>query len=107
MTYTSDNWVIIKFDGDTPHYRVLVGWSGGYLAGDSWRMNSGIVRAEEVGEHYLFHGSSGSCYKCHKGSYGLRNNNGYVWDQLKALHEDKVKVMPENTDWLNMDWIIK
>ena len=32
--YTPDNWVIIKVMGDDPHYRVLVGWSGGYLDGD-------------------------------------------------------------------------
>jgi len=27
--YTCDNWVVIKMKGDDPHYRVLVGTSGG------------------------------------------------------------------------------
>ena len=46
--YRPDNWVVIKLKGDDPHYRVLAGCSGGYLDGDSWRMNSGIVLAEEL-----------------------------------------------------------
>ena len=113
--YTPDNWVVVKMKGDTPHYRVLAGWSGGYLNGDSWRMNSGIVRVEEeiikynedYSAHvYHFYGSSGSCYTCGKNTYGLRMNNAGVWNQLEQLHGDKVELMPEETDWINMDWII-
>ena len=114
--YMPDNWVIIKLKGDTPHYRVLGGWSGGYLTGDSWRMNSGIVRVEEdtikynedYSTHvYKFYGSSGSCYICGKNTYGLRMNNVGVWNELEKKNGDKVELMPEETDWLNMDWIIK
>ena len=53
--YTPDNWVVIKMDGDEPHYRVLAGWSGGYLDGNSWKMNSGIVRVEMDGNYYHFY----------------------------------------------------
>ena len=48
--YKPDNWVVIKMDGDNPHYRVLAGWSGGYLHGDSWKINSGITRVEDDGD---------------------------------------------------------
>jgi len=117
--YTPDNWVIIKFNGDDPHYRVLAGWSGGYLDGDCWRMNSGIVRVEESSEvfevdsgpiaieYFDFYGYSGSRYRCNKRACGLRMNNVGVWNQLKDIHGDKVELMPEDTDWLNMDWIVK
>lgn len=105
--YTPDNWVVIKYKGDDPHYRVLVGWSGGYLDGDSWRMNSGIVRVEETEHAFLFYGASGSCYEGLKTAYCLRKNNSYIWAQLQELHGDKVEIMPEDTDWLSMDWIIK
>ena len=67
-----NNWVVIKMDGDDPHYRVLAGWSGGYLDGDSWKMNSGITRVEDDGDCYNFYGSSGSCYSCYKESYCIR-----------------------------------
>lgn len=105
--YLPDNWVIIKVMGDDPHYRVLAGWSGGYTTGDSWRMNSGITSIEDGKNRFLFHGASGSVYSCGKKSYGLRMNNAYIWDKLKELHGDKVELMDEDTDWLNMDWVIQ
>ena len=105
-SYRPDNWVIIKFDGPDPHYRVLAGWSGGYTSGTSWKLNSGITKVEDHNDFYRFYGSSGSCYDCNKVSYMLRMNNAYIWNQLKELHGDKVQLMEENTDWTNVDWII-
>lgn len=105
--YHPDNWAIIFLDGSDPHYRILAGWSGGYALSDTWRLNSGITNVEENDTSYLFYGSSGSCYVCGKDSYGLRNNNAYFWDRLVESYGDQVKLMPEDTDWLNMDWIIK
>lgn len=107
MTYIPDNWVVIKYKGDDPHYRILAGWSGGYTDSDTWRMNSGIVRVDETEDAFLFYGSSGSCYDCRKTVYCLRKNNAYVWAQLQERHGDKVELMPEDTDWLAVDWIIK
>jgi len=104
--YKPDNWVIIKFKGDDPHYRVLAGWSGGYMTGNSWRMNSGITKVEEDEAFYYFYGSSGSRYRSCKESYTLRMNNAHIWERLQTLHGDKVEMMPEDTDWANMDWII-
>ena len=105
--YFPDNWVIIKLKGDVPHYRVLAGWSGGYTTGDSWRMNSGIVRVEQTEFLYMFYGSSGSVYECVKNSYCLRMNNAYIWNELQERYGDKVEMMPEDTDWFAVDWIIK
>ena len=105
--YTPENWVIIKFKGDDPHYRVLGGWSGGYTTGDSWRINSGITQVTEDDKSYYFSGSSRSTYCCGKGSYTLRMNNAHIWTRLQELHGDKVELMPEDTDWMKMDWIIQ
>jgi len=104
--HTCDNWVVIKMKGDDPHYRLLVGTSGGYLDGSSWRLNSGITEVNETNDYYYIKGSSGSEYRCHKGSYTLRMNNAHIWAQLQELHGDKVEMMPEDTDWMSMDWII-
>ena len=52
--YNCDNWVVIKMKGDDPHYRLLVGTSGGYLDGSSWRMNSGITEVNETDDDYYF-----------------------------------------------------
>ena len=107
MTYFPDNWVVIKYKDDDPHYRILAGWSGGYMDGDSWRMNSGITRVEVTEDSFLFYGASGSCYECIKTAYGMRRNNAHIWVALKEGLGDDVELMPEDTDWLNMDWIIK
>lgn len=105
--YTPDNWVVVHVKGSDPHYRVLAGWSGGYATGDSWRLNSGVTSVGEDDDTYYFYGTTKSIYACRKGSYGLRMNNAHVWAQLKDLHGDEVDLMPEDTDWLNVDWIIK
>jgi hypothetical protein len=94
-----DNWVVVKFPD---HYRVLAGWSGGYLSGDSWRLNSGIVRAEQDGQYWYFYGASGSYYSCRKGAYCLRKNNSYIYEQLQQKYE--VSIMDEGTDWSKVEW---
>jgi len=104
--YEPDNWVVFKVNGKDPHYRVLAGWSSSYILGSNWRMNSGITKVEEDDRAYYFSGSSGSTYRCGKQSYGLRLNNAYVWDDLVDRYGDKVKMMPEDTDWNEVDWII-
>jgi hypothetical protein len=105
--YRPDNWVVVKISGDDPHYRVLAGWSGGYLGGDTFRMNSGITEVEETKDHYYFSDSSGSTYRCCKDSYTLRMNTVGMWGKLQELYGDEVELMPEDTDWMNTDWIIK
>lgn len=107
--YYPDNWVVLKIKQgklDSGFYKVLAGWSGGYLDGDSWRMNSGISKVTENGDYFEFWGYSGSCYVCHKDSYGLRMNNAGVYNALKEQEgfENQITLMDENTDWLNVKW---
>jgi hypothetical protein len=105
--YQPDNWVMIFMNGDDPHYKILAGWSGGYLSGDSWKISSGVVKVDDHDTYYSFTNHSGSVYQCDKQSYGLRMNNAYIWDKLQELHGDKVVMMDENTNWVDMDWILK
>ena len=107
--YSPDNWVILKLKAgklDSGIYKVLGGWSGGYLDGDSWRMNSGITEVKEDENYYYFYGYSGSCYRCGKQSYGLRMNNAGVYNSLKEKEgfENQVTLMDEDTDWMNIRW---
>jgi hypothetical protein len=106
MDYTCDNWVVLFFDGDVPHYKLLVGTSGGYTQGDSWRMNSGIVSVTDAGDYYLFYGYSGSVYRCGKKAYALRMNNYGIYEQLKTKFGDKISLLPETTKWTKMDWLL-
>ena len=85
--HTPESWVILEIltKQSTVVYKVFGMWSGGYLHGDSWRMNSGIDKMEEDDKHYSFIGFSGSTYICKKGSYRI---NGYGGSVLKGIVND-------------------
>lgn len=77
---TPDKWVIVK----TPDtHKIFGSWMGGYIHGDRWRLNSGIVRMEQDRDYYYFYGHSGSIYKCHKKSYGYATS--YCQGVMMAL----------------------
>lgn len=90
-----DSWVIVKIkQPDQPVlYKVLGGWSGGYLDGDSWRMNSGIVKVEKNGDYFDFYGDSGSVYKCHKDANTMRMSMAGVWNQLQTAYPEYVELV--------------
>lgn len=90
MKETPHGWVVIKItdnftDKHPLVYKVFASWRGGYLDGDSWKMNSGIKSVEETDTHYIFHGYSGSEYHCDKRYYG--NSTGYVGMVLQEMIE--------------------
>jgi hypothetical protein len=91
------NWVVVKVGEGI--YKVLAGWSGGYLDGDSWKLNSGISEVKDDGDHWLFIGESGSVYRCHKEGYTVKMNIGA---QVKQLKELGCELMPEETDWMKL-----
>ena len=66
---TPDVWVIVELHDSTKNrtaHRILAGWYGGYLHGDSWRLSSGIEKIVEQDRHWEIHNHSGSIYLCHK-----------------------------------------
>ncbi len=89
-----DNWILLEIDNgkDKKYHKVLAGWSGGYLDGDSWKLNSGIEKVEENMEgYYDFIGSSGSVYRCHKNQEMVRMNIGGVLSSLLKEYPDIIK----------------
>lgn len=110
--HNPDNWVVLKIKegkGTFPYYKVLAGWSGGYTQGDSWRMNSGITSVEKQAYLYGFYGWSGSVYWCHQSSYGLTFDTAGVYNRLRENQQFKGQVfmMPEDTNWSDIDWRVK
>ena len=104
--YKPDCWVVLKLPEG---YKVLAGWSGGYLDGDSWRMNSGVTRVDiqrdwRDEEYLVFHGHTGSEYWCHRELYRLKMPMAGIYNQLKEKYPNQVEIMPEDTDWLSMKW---
>ena len=72
MEIIPDKWVVIGITkkGQTV-YKIFGSWAGGYLDGDSWKLNSGIESLTEDEDNYYFKGYSGSVYKCNKNHYGI------------------------------------
>lgn len=104
--YYPSCWVVIRMNyRDQVIYKVLGGWSETYVQGSSWRLNSGIEKAEyNVSQDvWRFYGSSGSVYVCHPDQYKLGLSTYPVWDQMKTKHPDNVMLL-ENQDWTNVDW---
>jgi hypothetical protein len=69
MEYHPDVWIILKMSSEEygDIYKILAGWYGGYLGGDSWQLNSGIESVTEESDDVIaFKGFSGSVYLCHK-----------------------------------------
>lgn len=102
--YNPDNWVVLKIKegkGTFPFYKILAGW---YTIPPGWRINSGITEVKEDGDYYDFYGKTGSCYRCHKHSYGLRMNNKGIYNEMRELQQFKGQLfmMPEDTEWMQL-----
>lgn len=99
MKYRPHKWLMLKIQnkGKT-HYRIFGSWSGNFLSGDEWRMNSGIVSCREFSDYvdyFVFEGSSGSEYLCVKDMYGA---NAYGWgvaNQYVEQSDGKLTLMTE------------
>lgn len=102
MLYVPDKWVVIEIKNEEEvFYKILGGWSGGYLDGDSWRLNSGVVEVEKKGENYHFKGDSGSVYICNENSYGMNMIMSEIYQKMKE-GEEKYKMtvsLLENQDF--------
>ena len=98
-TYTPDTWVMVKitYKGEDI-YKILAGWSGSYLYGSSWKLNSGVTKVELEGDYYSFYGHSGSVYQCHKNAYGFSGYTSQVYSNLVKDIEDRDDVTMEALD---------
>jgi hypothetical protein len=77
--YTPDGYAVIKTTvNDDTFFKVFSSWSGGYLHGDSYRLNSGISKLVVDGEFYCFHGFSGSVVEVYKDSTRISAYNSGI-----------------------------
>jgi hypothetical protein len=101
--------VVVKIEGACvpSTYKVFACWYGGYARGDSWKLNSGVVKAFKKSGCYCFEGFSGSTYICHEKSYGMNLYGNGVLNAIINRSEEvgvKVEIMPESTDWLGLSY---
>ena len=107
--YIPDKWLVVKIEGrEFPlTYKVFACWHGGYLDGDSWKLNSGITKATKEDNLYQFKGYSGSVYSCSEKRYGATM---YGYGVLRSIIEKSkeaginVEIMPDDTNWLGLPY---
>jgi hypothetical protein len=107
--YTPDKWVVVKItsDNQTPIHKVFACWYGGWVGSDSWKLNSGIIKATLEKKFYFFEGSSGSVYKCHEESYGTNMYGSSVLDRMIAnasTNGINIEILPQDTNWLDITY---
>jgi hypothetical protein len=106
--YTPDRWMVLRIQ--TPKeiiYKVFASWSGGYTGSDSWKLNSGIVRATLVDDHWEFDGSSGSVYRCHRDYYGTNGYGQAVLNNLLNQAKEQgieIDVLDRETAWAQLQY---
>jgi hypothetical protein len=87
--YTPSGWVFLKIQAygeETPLVKVFGSWSGGYLNGDSWRLNSSCTKIEENENEYIVYGYSGSHYILSKQNNHITSyNKGVLDDMIQEL----------------------
>jgi hypothetical protein len=103
--YYPYRWVVLKITYKTEViYKVLAGFAGGYLYGNSWQINSGIESVEMCDNHICFNGYSGSKYFCIPEGYGMNMDTHAIYSLMtsKQVDDYSVELMPESTDWLKL-----
>jgi len=91
-----DAWVIIEVNHEGEQFqKVLAGWSGSYLYGDSWRMSSPIKEMHiDINSNCVeVDTESGSKYYLFKSRQGLRMSNAGIYNQLKERFGDAVEIV--------------
>ena len=105
--YNPEEWQLVLIHGTDPHYRIFGSWRGGFATGDSWRMNSGIVSAKEVDGMYEFTGHTGSIYRVHPSTYGVRSSyNRAVLNEYVNGSSGTIEILEEMPDVLNTKWVL-
>lgn len=108
--YVPDRWVVVRIKppGEEEWFRVFGGWYGGFTQGDSWKLSSGIVKAIDHPDHYEVHNTSGSIYKCWKGTLDDGSRGGdlgmsaymmSIYQHYKAQYEAQ-QVVFETVDFM-------
>ncbi len=102
-----DKWIVVKIttSNSKPMYKVFGTFFGGYLDGDSWKLNSGVSQIKEDEDTISFYGYSGSVYECGKKSYGTSTYTQGILDSFinKAKSQNvDIEILDSDTDWLNL-----
>jgi len=93
---TPNSWVVVEITHKDQKYKKIVsGWSGGYLDGDSWRLSSDIKNVDKTHSEFyaVVKTMSGSVYNLYYQANELRMSNSGIYNQLKEQFGDNVEII--------------
>ena len=93
--YNPDVWVVVELSGTKvpkTYHRILSGNYGGYAGSDTWKLNSGIEKIVDCGDHYKVHGTSGSIYECGKVVERFSNYTSSIFSTLAEQNSDEITI---------------
>jgi hypothetical protein len=93
---TPNSWVVVEITHKDQKYKKIVsGWSGGYLDGDSWRLSSDIKNVDKAHSEFyaVVETMSGSVYNLYYQANELRMSNSGIYNQLKEQFGDSVEIV--------------
>lgn len=107
--YCPDKWLVVKIEGGKfpLTYKVFACWHGGYMDGDSWKLNSGITEVTKKDNFFLFKGYSGSVYSCNEKRCGATMYGYGVLNNIISKSKEAgvtVEIMPDDTNWLDLKY---
>ena len=87
--YVPDCWVVLELGNASQTIRkVFAGWYGGFTQGDSWKLSSGIVEAQEFDNRWEFKNHSGSLYVCYKAANRMSGYMTGIYNNWLAEAQD-------------------
>lgn len=105
---SSDRWLVIKVEGDTPHYRLMLTWYDNIKTNvpGYWTMHT-IKDMQETASYYKFKTINDKLFNCTKEvNYGTATF-GDIFLMTELPKQDiPYKVMEHDTDWNSIDWQI-
>ena len=93
---TPNSWVVVEITHKGQKYKKIVsGWSGGYLDGDSWRLSSDLKNVDKTHSEFyaVVETFSGSVYNLYYQANEMRMSNAGVYNQLKEQFGDDVEIV--------------
>jgi hypothetical protein len=97
-----------KYGNGETIYKILATFYGGFARGDSWKLNSGVTSIQQEDDYYLFHGSSGSIYYCHKELYGMGSYTSSIYadfqTQVSQTKDTTMELMPPETNFMEIQY---
>lgn len=114
--YAPDYWQVIRLvNGNETIYKLFASWVGGYVFGDSWKLNSGITGIKKddkvfqmshgsktITSTYKITGVSGSVYTV-PAIESCYRTTAYTSGILKnIMNKTNAEVLPYDTDWENL-----